>query len=329
MEDGIVTRWLTREDISHKLVSYAQNAEDVLLARVFGANHAGLYIDVGANDPVFHSVTKLLYGRGWRGVNIEPTPSLHARLAADRPEDVNLNVGISHGEDTLNFYEVAPPLHGWSTFVKSLAEHYRQTEGVESVPRRIPVITLNRVFDQYIGDRTVDVLKIDAEGFERQVLSSIDLGRHRPRVILIEASWIDQWEPIIDRAGYTLAAFDGINRYYVRDEDPGLLPAFAAPVNNLDNYISHEVVRLIEQIEAAQAAQPVAPEPEPVAPESPPVAPEPPPITLIPQPIAPMPRPDVELLGPTILSFALKLRDAAHRNPGVASVVKRLLRLVG
>ena len=296
MQDDIVTRWLTREDLSHKLVSYAQNGEDVLLARVFGLDHAGLYVDVGANDPVFHSVTKLLYGRGWRGINIEPTPVLHDRLVADRPGDVNLNVGIAEAEGTLTFHEVAPPLHGWSTFMPEVAEAYRRV-GVESVERPIPVTTLNWVFERHVGDRTVDVLKIDAEGFERQVISSIDLGKWRPRVILAESNWSDLWEHMVLGAGYARAAFDGINRYYVRAEDPGLLPAFAAPVNNLDNYISHEVVRLIETLD----------QPPPSVP----------------------PRPDIEILGPTVLSIAHRLRDAAHRNPGVASVVKRLLRLVG
>ena len=151
MEGEIVTRWLTREDVSHRVISYAQNGEDVLLSRVFGADHAGVYVDVGANDPIFHSVTKLLYTRGWRGVNIEPTPILHERLVVDRPEDVNLNVGISDAEGTLTFFEVPPPLHGWSTFEPAVAEAYRRGEGVESVPRPIPVTTLNHVFEQYVG----------------------------------------------------------------------------------------------------------------------------------------------------------------------------------
>ena len=152
------------------------------------------------------------------------------------------------------------------------------------------------------AERTVDVLKIDAEGFERQVLRSIDLGRWRPRVILIEATWCDLWEHIIEGSGYSMAMFDGINRYYVRDEDPDLLPAFAVPVNNTDNSISHEVVRLVEDLER-QADEARSLRAERFR--------------------------DVELLGPTVLGIAHRLRDVAHRNPGVANVVKRLLRLVG
>ena len=248
MTEAIETRWLTRRDMDCKTISYAQNGEDVLIDRVFGRDHAGLYVDVGANDPVFHSVTNLLYQNGWRGVNIEPTPSLHRRLELDRPEDANLNVGISDAEGVLTFYEVAPPLHGWSTFVPEIAESYRELD-VFPKPRPIAVTTLSTVFAEHVGDQTVDVLKVDAEGFERQVLAGLDWSRWRPRLVLIEATWSDSWESILFGAGYLKAAFDGINNYYVREEDRAFLPRFTAPVNNADQYISHEVVRLVDSLD--------------------------------------------------------------------------------
>ena len=41
-------------------VSYAQNYEDVMLARALRGVEQGFYIDVGAQDPVDDSVTKAL-----------------------------------------------------------------------------------------------------------------------------------------------------------------------------------------------------------------------------------------------------------------------------
>ena len=52
------------------LVSYAQHGEDILLHRLFPEGHRGFYLDVGANHPTLHSVTKHFYDRGWRGVNL-------------------------------------------------------------------------------------------------------------------------------------------------------------------------------------------------------------------------------------------------------------------
>src|SRR4051812_41620263 len=97
-----------------KFLSYAQNAEDVLLRRAF-PHDDGFYIDAGANDPTFHSVTKALYDLGWSGVNIEPIPELHRRLGVDRPRDVNLWSGVSDQQGELTFFE-CPTRDGWSTF---------------------------------------------------------------------------------------------------------------------------------------------------------------------------------------------------------------------
>jgi hypothetical protein len=58
-----------------RFISYAQNNEDVLLWRALGHVQDGFYIDVGASDPVEHSVTRAFYDAGWRGINIEPLPA--------------------------------------------------------------------------------------------------------------------------------------------------------------------------------------------------------------------------------------------------------------
>jgi uncharacterized membrane protein len=77
------------------VVSYAQSREDILLAAFFADDEIGFYVDVGACHPVLHSVTKYLYDRGWRGMNIEPLPAGAAAFAKGRPRDINLQLGIS------------------------------------------------------------------------------------------------------------------------------------------------------------------------------------------------------------------------------------------
>jgi peptide methionine sulfoxide reductase MsrB len=69
------------------LVSYAQNCEDVMLHRALRPVQQGFYVDVGANDPVCHSITKAFYECGWRGINIEPVQSWFGKIEADRSRD--------------------------------------------------------------------------------------------------------------------------------------------------------------------------------------------------------------------------------------------------
>jgi hypothetical protein len=57
-------------------VSYAQNQEDVVLARALRPDdREGFWVDVGAGDPVLDSVTASFAERGWRGVNIGAAPT--------------------------------------------------------------------------------------------------------------------------------------------------------------------------------------------------------------------------------------------------------------
>lgn len=53
------------------VISYAQNGEDVVLARLFQDQLFGRYVDVGAAHPVRDSVRKHFYDLGWRGANVE------------------------------------------------------------------------------------------------------------------------------------------------------------------------------------------------------------------------------------------------------------------
>src|SRR5690348_6482057 len=50
--------------------SYSQEGEDLILARLLENTPSGLYVDIGAHHPFRFSNTRLLYERGWHGINI-------------------------------------------------------------------------------------------------------------------------------------------------------------------------------------------------------------------------------------------------------------------
>jgi len=232
------------------MISYAQNQEDVLLRRAFPDGDDGFYIDVGANEPVTDSVTKHFYDRGWRGINIEPGRDPFDRLCADRTNDINLNVGVSNCEKTLELLE-CPSNHRMSTFSADVADELSQ-QGLEMIKRTVPVMTLARVCEVYV-DRPIDFLKIDVEGHEREVIEGADWRRWRPRVILVEATWPERWEHLILAADYLFAIFDGLNRYYVRTEDRQLLSALSTPVNPRDDFVPFQYHNAIEHLNAQLA----------------------------------------------------------------------------
>lgn len=243
-----------------RMISYAQNQEDVLLDRAFPRGRKGLYIDIGAYDPTLNSVTRHFYDLGWRGINVEPAEEAYDKLARARPRDVNLNLGVAETEGTLSFFK-SPPESGWSTFSEEIANHHR-SGGLELEEFKVDVTTLSRICEEHVGEQTIDFISIDVEGFERQVIEGGNWERWRPRVVLIESTepgktvpTHQQWEQLLLDSGYLFAAFDGLNRYYVRREDEDLLPAFEAPANILDDYVVYHHLKAMEDLNGLIARQ--------------------------------------------------------------------------
>lgn len=231
------------------MISYAQNGEDVVLNRLF-PDGDGFYIDVGAHDPINNSVTHHFYERGWRGINVEPEPRVFARLDRARPRDRNLNVGLSDRSGLMDFHD-SPAAPGWSSFSDAHAENLR-ARGLKVQITPVHVTTLAEVCRAHV-DRPIDFLKVDAEGHEQEVIGGADWKRWRPRVVLIEAPWAPPWEHLLLSNDYLFGLFDGINRYYVREEDRGMLRLLDSGANFTDDYVSHAHWREREELRARLA----------------------------------------------------------------------------
>jgi FkbM family methyltransferase len=241
------------------MTSYAQNGEDVVLARAFREVRSGFYIDVGASDPVVDSVTKHFYERGWHGINIEPALATLAALRDTRPRDVNLGVALGESEGTATFYELPRQMTGCSTLSPELAKEYRR-DGWEPREREVEVRTLAQVCEEHVGERVIDFLKIDVEGDELAVLIGADLARFRPRVLVVEATRpgtpipaYDEWESHVLGARYQFVMFDGLNRFYVREEDQPLTKVLDVPASYFDDYVPHRYAVWKEDAENARS----------------------------------------------------------------------------
>jgi FkbM family methyltransferase len=242
------------------MVSYAQNGEDVVLARAFSPGFRGLYVDVGAADPVNHSVTKHFYDHGWRGINVDPSPGWHDLLCRHRPDEVNLQVGIGDHPGTLTLYDGPPGHPGGATFSARQAAAYERDLGRPLTTVEVPVITLAQLCEEHVGERTIDFLKVDAEDFELAVLQGADWDLWRPRIVVVEATEPNRpvpnhatWEPVLLDARYRFVLFDGLNRFYVRAEEPDLVGPLSAPANVFDDFVTHHHLDQVRALEARAA----------------------------------------------------------------------------
>jgi FkbM family methyltransferase len=218
-------------------LSYAQLQEDVILFRALGSVSGGFYVDVGANDPDHLSVTKAFYDLGWHGINIEPVPGWIERLRASRPRDVNLALAASNTVGELVLHELEGS--GLSTMVDRFAAKAEE-RGFKRKSYPVQADTLARILDRY-APADIHFLKVDAEGAEESVLAGADFQKHRPWIVLVEATEpltdapsYTQWEPRLLSAGYVFTMKDGVNRWYVANEHPELITPASFPADRYE-----------------------------------------------------------------------------------------------
>jgi len=236
-------------------VSYAQNHEDVLLWRALGHVPGGFYVDVGANHPSDDSVTRAFYERGWSGINIEPLAQHIAQLRAERPRDVNLQLAIGAQDGELELFDTS--VRGLATASAEVAQMHARA-GLTVVRLTVPMRRLDGVLAEYAA-RDVHFLKIDVEGLEADVLAGMDFSRCRPWVLVVEATRPNSqtveasWEPLVLAAGYQRVFFDGLNRYYLADEQAALARFFESPPHVFDDFESAQTDALRLRLKATEA----------------------------------------------------------------------------
>src|SRR2546430_17193208 len=122
-------------------ISYAQRFEGLYLMRCFGGRGTGFYIDIGSGHPVYDNASFAFYIEGWRGVTVEPNPSLARLSRAVRPRDQHIEalLGATVGEAT--FYLVND-FHGLSTMIEAHARAAQTQFGKTSQAIAMAVPTL-------------------------------------------------------------------------------------------------------------------------------------------------------------------------------------------
>lgn len=208
--------------------SYSQNGEDIIIdsATKMLKIPTPSYLDIGTNHPIYKNNTYLFYTRGSRGVLIEPDPELFRVIRKTRKHDVCLNVGIGPIDDMSAPYYVMTSRQ-LSTFKKDeadavVASNNYGTQRIEEI-LHVPLVTINSIMETYFT-HGVDILSIDTEGYDLEILESLDLGKYKPKIICVETLRYDddgrqqKQRTIIDYLtgrGYVLYADTYINSIFV------------------------------------------------------------------------------------------------------------------
>lgn len=214
----------------------SQFGEDRILWQVFRHRPTGYFIEVGAYDGVTLSNTFFLEQMGWSGLLVEPILPLCQKAAAARPRSRVIHAACSkrgsHGTAKFTVAQNVPVL----SFLQADQEHIERCkrEGAQLVEIEVPVLTLDDILLNERRNRApfgtpwvpkvgwrIDLVSIDTEGCELDVLDGFDLGRFRPRILVIEndrpaGAAIEEH---LSTRGYRKFHRQKINDFYVRTDD--------------------------------------------------------------------------------------------------------------
>lgn len=159
--------------------SHSQFGQDVFVLKdIFKNKDNGFFVDVGANHPVKINNTFLLESKGWKGISIEPQKQFRDLWEKERGTEC-LQYVIGPENKKVDFVEGDENEH-----VLSGVAGYNKCNNNQKVIN----IEQKRLSDIFIDKKIteIDYLSIDVEGYEMNVLESIDFSKVNIKLIGIE-----------------------------------------------------------------------------------------------------------------------------------------------
>lgn len=201
--------------------TFAQHGEDIIFLNIFKllGIDAGGYLDLGAHHPETISNTKLLYDRGWRGVNVDANPYVIKEFERQRPADTTVNaaVALKAGEVELYLYSRQS---GRNTIDPAEVERMRHWASPRET-QRVPSLTINNIVQLYCKGHFPDLLSMDIEGMDYDVLQSARFEEFGfPKVVCVETRFQDtvRMQGMMVDKGYSLYMRAGENLIFVLRE---------------------------------------------------------------------------------------------------------------
>lgn len=163
----------------------------------------GFFIEAGAYDGVTESTCKFFEETfGWSGINIEPDPIHYSRLINNRPNSINLNIGLGSPKNTekiLPFIAVEHPPGKHAVDKRFLGhgscnlsiEHSKWLldNGYTLVNESILIKSINSIIQEH-SVSNIDLFVLDVEGYELEVIEGLKTCKVLPKVMCVE--WVNE-----------------------------------------------------------------------------------------------------------------------------------------
>jgi FkbM family methyltransferase len=208
-------------------ISFSQSGEDIIIEYLFGLRNMikPVCLDIGAYHPLFSNNTYKFYLKGATIVNIDANPTAIEKFKQVRPNDINLNVGVGAHDGDFDFYIMED--ESLNTFSKEEMIHLEATGNLLKEVKKITMLPVNKIMEDYFKGVSPDLISIDAEGVDFDIIRSFDFNKYTPKVICIESinytpdgTGIKRYDlcSYIENKGYFEYANTNINSVFVNKE---------------------------------------------------------------------------------------------------------------
>ncbi len=202
--------------------SYAQNQEDLFVLNYFG-DYKGTMLDIGANDGITFSNSRLLIENGWDACLLEPgcvCGDLQLLYGGGNTRVHVFNYGIGEKDEVVKFWESGSHIITGKDRGLVSTTNFEETKrwpGVEFKEREIQLVSWKN-FYEYNEFTQFDFISIDAEGMEYTILQQIDLEDVACKVLCIEYNGDRSLLKLFTDycKGYKLAIMNGENLIFVK-----------------------------------------------------------------------------------------------------------------
>lgn len=208
------------DEVEYGVISFSQFGEDMILKNLFPGKLNCFYVDIGAHHPVKYSNTYYFYKLGWSGIVIDPLPKSESKFREKRPRDIFLEMGVSDEPGDIQYYQFKQSLY--NTFSSERAKEIGDKISPLLTVTNVSVKRLDEILINHLpASRKIDLLSIDAEGFDLRILKSNDWSKYRPTVIVVEnlafqhTDFVnDEISKFLHKQGYSLVAFTQISLFF-------------------------------------------------------------------------------------------------------------------
>jgi len=210
---------------------YGQNLQDkFIFERYFRNKKYGVSIECGSFDGVSESSTKFFEDyMNWSTINIEIYPDIFEKLKNNRPNSINLSIGLSDNNDKKIFTHAIHPLYG-KNFGNGSIEHIedhkkeliRQNCTFENFYVNCDTYRniIDNIMQNEINKDSVDLFVLDVEGYELNVINGMVGSKFLPKILCVEYPLVglDKLNSMLINLGYTFDTINFNNAFYIKND---------------------------------------------------------------------------------------------------------------